>query len=38
VSGVISIALTGGTKVSLNRGTLVTYRALVVRDRSILLT
>jgi hypothetical protein len=36
-SGVITIALASGTKVSLERGTLVMYRALVVRDRATLL-
>jgi hypothetical protein len=36
-SGVITIALASGTKVSLERGTLAMYRALVVRDRATIL-
>ena len=37
LSGVLQIVLAGGTKLSLHRGTLATYRALVVRDRALLL-
>jgi hypothetical protein len=37
VLGVITIILASGTKVSLKRGTLAIYRALVVADRSLLL-
>lgn len=36
-SGVLEIVLAGGTRISLHRGTLATYRALVVRDRTLLL-
>lgn len=36
-SGVITIVLASGTRVSLKRGTLATYRALVANERSLLL-